>query len=153
MLCSLVAGFLFAFAVVVMPGIGRLESGAFLEAFQEMDGIIQRGQPVFGAVWLGSIVALVAATALGVAQLAGLDRWLPLVAAGVYLVGAQLPTFSVNVPLNNEVQKLAIEELDDEARLSARNKFEARWNRWNVIRTVCATAASAMLLVLLLRLR
>lgn len=153
LLCSLVAGFLFAFAVIVMPGIGRLENGAFLETFQEMDGIIQRGQPLFGLVWLGSVVALVAATALGIAQLSGLDRSLLVVATSIYLVGVQLPTFSVNIPLNNEIQKLTIEEMDDEAQLSARNRFEARWNRWNVIRTVFATAASAILLVLLLRLR
>jgi uncharacterized membrane protein len=32
--CSLVAGFLFAFAAVVMPGIRRLDDGAFIRAFQ-----------------------------------------------------------------------------------------------------------------------
>lgn len=40
-LCSLVAGFVFAFAVVVMPGIGNLGDGAFLRAFQVMDRVIQ----------------------------------------------------------------------------------------------------------------
>ena len=44
LLCALVAGFLFAFAVIVMPGIGRLPDREFVRAFQEMDGIIQRGQ-------------------------------------------------------------------------------------------------------------
>ena len=153
LLCSLVAGFLFAFAVVVMPGIGRLDSSAFLRTYQEVDGIIQRGQPLFGLVWLGSVVAILVAAALGVARLDGLDRLLLLVATIIYLFGVQLPTFSVNVPLNNEVKELVIDELDDQAQLSARERFEARWNRWNAIRTVFATAASATLLVLLLRLR
>ena len=35
LLCSLVAGFLFAFAVVVMPGIKSLGDGEFLRAFQD----------------------------------------------------------------------------------------------------------------------
>jgi len=153
LLCALVAGFLFAFAVVVMPGIGRLGSAGFLRAFREMDGVIQRGQPLFGLVWLGSVVAILAAAALGIGRLGGLNRWLLMVATTLYLTGVQLPTFAVNVPLNNEVQRLGIDGLDDEARLSARNRFEARWNRWNVIRALCATAASAILLVLLLRLR
>ena len=151
LLCSVVAGFLFAFAVVVMPGIGRLDSGAFLVAFQEVDGVIQRGQPLFGLVWLGSIVALVAATIIGLVQLIDMDRWLLAAAAAIYIVGAQVPTFSVNVPLNNEVQALVVSEMDNAALASARERFEARWNRWNVIRTICATAAVAILLVLLLR--
>jgi len=151
LLCSLVAGFLFAFAVVVMPGIARLDGRAFLRAFQAMDGIIQRGQPLFGLVWLGSVLAILAAAALGVAQLSGLDRLLPIAAAVIYVTCVQLPTFLVNVPLNNEVQRLVIDELDDEAGLAARNRFEARWNRWNTFRTTAATATSALLLMLLLR--
>jgi uncharacterized membrane protein len=40
-LCSLVAGFLFAFAIVAMPGIRRLNDREFIKAFQVMDRIIQ----------------------------------------------------------------------------------------------------------------
>ncbi|NNF58944.1 MAG: DUF1772 domain-containing protein, partial [Rhodothermaceae bacterium] len=47
LLCALVAGFLFAFAVVAMPGIRDLSDGAFIQAFQGMDRIIQNNQPVF----------------------------------------------------------------------------------------------------------
>ena len=56
-LCALVAGFLFAFAVVVVPGNKRLTDRGFILAFQVMDGIIQEGQPAFTAVWVGSAVA------------------------------------------------------------------------------------------------
>src|SRR5262245_31693339 len=48
-LCSLVAGFLFAFATVVMPGIKSLDDGSFIRAFQAIDGVIQKGAPRF---WL-----------------------------------------------------------------------------------------------------
>ena len=58
-LCSLVAGFLFAFAVVVMPGIGSLNDRDFLRAFQVMDHVIQNNQPIFMLVWVGSVVSLV----------------------------------------------------------------------------------------------
>ena len=43
-LCSLVAGLLFAFATVVMPGIRRLGNGDFIRSFQVMDRIIQNNQ-------------------------------------------------------------------------------------------------------------
>jgi uncharacterized membrane protein len=42
-LCSLVAGFLFAFATVVMPGIKSLDDGSFIRAFQVIDGVIRKG--------------------------------------------------------------------------------------------------------------
>ena len=58
LLCSLAAGLLFAFAIVVMPGIGSLNNRGFLRAFQLMDGMIQNNQPVFILVWVGSIMAL-----------------------------------------------------------------------------------------------
>ena len=149
-LCSLVAGFLFAFAVVVMPGIKNLGDREFLLAFQEMDGVIQRGQPLFGLVWVGSVLALVAALALAVGPLDGLDRAFLVLAAEVYLLGVQLPTFAVNVPLNKALQAFDVEGADESARRLARERFESRWNRWNVIRTVLAALASAMLLVVLI---
>lgn len=57
-LCTLVAGFVFAFGVVVMPGIRTLSDGEFLRVFQVMDRVIQNNQPVFMLVWVGSVVAL-----------------------------------------------------------------------------------------------
>ena len=60
-LCSLVAGLLFSFAVVVMPGIGRLDDRDFLGAFQAIDRVIQNNQPLFIVAWVGSVLALLAA--------------------------------------------------------------------------------------------
>ena len=47
MLCSLVAGLLFGFAVVVMPGIAKLTDKEYLLAFKHMDEIIQDNHPLF----------------------------------------------------------------------------------------------------------
>ena len=142
LLCALVAGFLFAFAVVVMPGIKRLDDAGFLRAFQVIDGVIQRGQVLFVLVWLGSVLAVIVAAVMGVWMLAGVDRLLIVLAAAVYLLGVQAPTFLVNIPLNNRVRR------DD----ITREEFEPRWNRWNVARTAAATVATALLLLLLVRL-
>ena len=150
-LCSLVAGFLFAFAVVIMPGIRNLDDGAFLRAFQEMDGVIQRGHPLFGLVWVGSVLALVAGVGLGAGQVVGLEKMLLILAGVIYVLGVQLPTFVINVPLNNELQAFDMVGADEAARRSARERFEPRWNRWNGIRTALAVLASAMLVIVLVR--
>ena len=152
LLCSLVAGFLFAWAVVVMPGIGNLGDGEFLRAFQVMDRVIQNNQPVFLLVWLGSVVALLASAALGFGQLDGTGRLLMIGAVLVYLLGVQLPTVAINVPLNNTVQTLEIDAMDETAQAAARQHFESRWNRWNSLRTVLASLVSVLLIILLLRL-
>lgn len=151
LLCTLVAGFLFAFAVVAMPGLRSLGDRDFLRAFQAMDGIIQRGQPLFGLVWVGSIAAIVAGLTLGLGQLEGLDRLLLTLATAVYLIGAQAPTFLVNIPLNNQVQALDIDKADDATVHELRERFEPRWNRWNEIRATFATVTAALLLVVLIR--
>jgi uncharacterized membrane protein len=155
LLCSLVAGLLFAFAVIVMPGIGRLDARGFIRAFRAIDGVIQDNQPLFIVIWLGSVVALVVAAILGIGSFAGaatteLDRWLLFVATLVYLLGVQAPTILVNVPLNNGLQSLMVDSMDDVATVEARGAFEARWNRWNVIRTVAASTTTALLLITLL---
>ena len=151
-LCSLVAGFVFAFAVVVMPGIGHLGDGEFLRAFQVMDRVIQNNQPVFLLVWMGSVIALLASAALGFGQLDGTGRLLIIVAVLVYLLGVQVPTVTINVPLNNTVQTLEIDAMDETAQAAARQDFELRWNTWNSIRTGLASLVSVLLIILLLRL-
>ncbi len=151
-LCSLVAGFLFAFAFVVMPGIRSLNDREFIRAFQVMDGVIQNNQPIFVLVWVGSVVALVTSAVLGIGQLDGGGRLLIIFAALAYLLGVQLPTFTINVPLNNKLQTLEVDELDETTQKAARKDFEPRWNLWNSIRTAFASVASAQLIILLFRL-
>ena len=43
---SLMAGFLFSFAVVVMPGIKSLSDREFLRTFQVIDRVIQNSQTI-----------------------------------------------------------------------------------------------------------
>ena len=152
LLCSLVAGFLFAFALVAMPGIRSLNDREFIRAFQVMDRVIQNYQPIFMLVWVGSVVALVTSAVLGIGQLDGAGRLLIIFAALVYLLGVQLPTFTINVPLNNKLQTLDVDAMNETTQKAARKDFEPRWNLWNSIRTAFASLTSALLVVLLFRL-
>ena len=151
LLCALVAGFLFAFAVVVMPGIATLDDVGFLRAFQVVDRVIQNSQPLFVLVWVGSVLTVIAAAGLGVWTVAGLDRVLVIVAALLYVVGVQGPTAIVNIPMNNQIQRLDVAAMTDGTRRSARETFERRWNRWNILRTHVALFVTALLLLVVLR--
>ena len=151
-LCSLVAGFLLAFAIVAMPGIGSLNDREFIRAFQVMDRVIQNNQPIFMFVWVGSVVALVTSAVLGIWQLDGAGRLLMIFAALVYLLGVQLPTVTINIPLNNKLQTLDVDAMNETTQEAARKDFEPRWNRWNSIRTAFASLASVLLIILVFRL-
>ena len=151
-LCSLVAGFLLAFALVVMPGIRSLNDREFIRAFQVIDRVIQNNQPLFVLVWIGSVVALVTSAVLGIGQLDGDGRLLIIIAALAYVLGVQLPTFTINIPLNNKLQTLDVDAMNETTRETARKDFEPRWNQWNSIRAAFASLASALLMILLFRL-
>ena len=148
-LSSLVAGLLFVFAIVVMPGIRSLNDREFIRAFQVMDGVIQNNQPLFVLVWAGSVVALVTSAVFGLGQLDGTGRLLIISAALAYILGDQLPTITINIPLNNKLQTLDVDAMNETTRKTARQEFEPRWNRWNSIRTVIASLVSALLIILL----
>ena len=90
MLCSLVAGLLFGFAIVVMPGIAKLSDKEYLLAFKHMDGIIQNNQPFFVLVWAGSIFSVLATLVMGTLNLSGTDVYLVVFASILYLFGVQL---------------------------------------------------------------
>jgi uncharacterized membrane protein len=147
--CSLVAGLLFGFAIVVMPGIAKLTDKEYLLAFKHMDGVIQNNQPLFVLVWAGSILSVIATLALGIMNLRGEELYLLTGGTLLYLIGVQLPTFRFNIPLNNELQNLDVEELEDDQAKSSRVEFETPWNRWNRIRTVNAIIAVTLLLFVL----
>jgi uncharacterized membrane protein len=151
-LCSLVAGLLFIFAVVVMPGIGRLSDRGYVRAFQVMDGIIQDNQPLFVIVWVGSVISLLVAAVLGIGSLLDTEagdtaRGILLVVSVAYLLGVQGPTVAINIPLNNRLQQLDTETMDEDTLRAARAAFEPRWNRSNQMRAAVASVSAAMLIV------
>jgi len=149
LLCALVAGLLFAFAIVTMPGIKKLNDSEFIRTFQVMDGVIQNNQPIFMLVWIGSALTLLLAAVLGFGQLDLAGKGILLTAALLYIIGVQLPTGMINVPLNNQLQTLDTGKMDSSAQAAARLNFEPRWNQWNRIRTVVATLVTALLALLL----
>lgn len=150
-LCTLLAGFLFAFAVVVMPGIKALGDQDYLRAFQVMDRVIQRNQPLFILVWMGSAVAVVAAAVLSIWHLELTAKLLTILAAVLSVAGVQVPTMTINVPLNNRLQKMDLETSDEATLKQLREEYESRWIRWNTIRTVVSSLVSVLLLLALYR--
>ena len=147
--CCLVGGFIFTYAIVVMPGLSKLNDKDFLRAFQVTDAVIQNKQPLFMFTWIGSILAVLATILVSLVIIGFEEAWLIVLVGFAYLFGVQGITVAIHIPLNNHIQRIKIEDLNDEALADQRLKFETKWNFFNYIRTCIAISVSVLLLILL----
>jgi uncharacterized membrane protein len=131
LLTGISAGVFLTYQNSVLPGLGALDDRTFAKAMNSMNRAILN--PAFMLFFIGSMVALAAAAIIGFILGGLLPAWLFAAAAIVYQVGVIFVTGSVNVPLNNALAK------DND-----RRAFEARWVRWNVVRTLSAIVAFAL---------
>ena len=147
--CSLVTGFIFTYAVVVMPGLSKLNDKEFIRAFQVTDGIIQNNQPLFMLTWVGSIIAILSSILIAIIFVGISETWLIILVGVVYLLGVQGITISIHIPLNNHLQQVNIDELNAQKLSEERIKFENKWNNFNIIRTIIAFSVSVILILIL----
>ena len=147
--CSLVTGFIFTYAIIVMPGLSKLSDKEFLKAFQVTDAVIQNKQPIFMLIWVGSIVSVLSLILISIAYVGLSETWLIVLVAIIYLLGVQGITILIHLPLNNQIQKLNLEKLKDENLKNERLNFENKWNFFNNIRTTIGFFVSLTLLIFL----
>ena len=147
--CGLVGGFIFTYAIVVMPGLSNLNNRDFLRAFQVTDAVIQNKQPLFMFTWVGSILAVLATILISLVSIGFAEGWLIVLVSFVYLLGVQGITVVIHIPLNNHIHRIKIENMNDQALANERLKFETKWNFFNYIRTSIAISVSVLLLTIL----
>ena len=147
--CSLVTGFIFTYAIVVMPGLSRLTDKEFIRAFKVTDEIIQKNQPLFMIAWIGSVISVLITmfSSIIITELA--ETFFVVLIGTFYLLGVQGITISIHLPLNKHIQNLNIDELSHQKLSEERTKFEKKWNFFNKIRTTIAFAICLMFLVVL----
>ena len=138
LLCSLVTGFILTYAIVVMPGLSKLDDKEFIKAFQVTDGIIQNNQPIFILIWIGSIISVVSTIIISIFTLGLLEGWKIIFVSLVYLIGVQAITIIIHLPLNRRIQKIDINSTSSQSLNEERKNFETKWNYFNNIRTVIA---------------
>ena len=142
MTMGLMAGVFGIYGNAIMPGLRRTDDRTFVAAFQSIDRAIIN--PVFMVTFFGAL-ALTALAAL--LHLTGDQRpMLPWIGAALVLyLFVVVITVVVNVPRNNEIK--AAGDVDRMSDLhGVRERFdEARWVRWNHLRTFASTVAFGFL--------
>jgi len=138
---GLLAGLFYAYSVSVMRGLARTADRTFVESMRQINVAILNGWFALG--FLGAPLTTALALVLhldgdGRAELA----WIVLaLVSGLFTLAI---TFAVNVPLNDE---LASVEGGDAG--VARGRFEGRWVRWNLARTISSATAFGCLVLAL----
>ena len=146
---GLTAGFLAAFAHTVMPALGTADDAAFVGTFQAADRAVYN--PWFMVPFTLAPVLTGAALLL---TFADQEPATVAVVAGAFVlaVATVVITGTVHLPLNREIGEVPLDG-GAAALAAARARFERRWVRWNVVRTVTATVSFVCLAVALLLVR
>jgi len=132
---GLLAGFFYAFSHSVMPGLARRDDRTYVGAFQGMDQAVYN--PWFMSTFVGGPLLVAASLVLHLDDDATTVALL--VAALVLAVATVAITASVHLPLNKEIQEADVDGGTDPG--AARARFEERWVRFNVVRTVTSVGA------------
>lgn len=134
---GLAAGLFYSFATAVMVGLRRTDNRTFVSAMQWINATIVNGW--FAISFFGALILTGAAAALHVRG-EGRPVLVWIVVALVLYATTFIITIAVNVPLNNA---LAASGAPDRAAdlAGVRERFEAKWVRWNIARAATSTAA------------
>ena len=133
--CALATGFILTYAIVIMPGLSKLDDKEFIQAFQVTDGIIQNNQPIFILIWVGSIISVLGTIIISILSLGIVEAWLIIFAGIIYLLGVQGITISIHLPLNKNIQKIDVNSNNSQTLREVRKNFETKWNYFNNVRT------------------
>jgi uncharacterized membrane protein len=140
LLTGAVAGLFFAYSVSVMIGLDAIKPDQAIAAMRGINEKIQN--PVFLPAFLLTPVAAVITGVLLLVlgqRAAGIVFFL---AAAAYVLGALVPSFAVNIPMNDALDTARVPAAE-----AARvwSDYSSRWTLWNHVRTV--SSAVGLLLV------
>ncbi len=145
---GLSAGLCFTWSNSVTPGIGRMDDLGFLQAFQQMNRAILN--PTFFFVFFGPFLLIL----LNLYQFRTAGNsimWLLIAAGVVYFLGVVLITIFGNVPLNEMLDKTDLSVASASELKTLRGRFELKWNRLHLIRTITSIASFTLLLISILQ--
>jgi uncharacterized membrane protein len=140
-LSGAIAGFFYAYSVSVMRGLDATDPQHAIAAMQGINATVRNA--LFAPAFFGTPVMAALTGALfifGHRRKAGLVL---ILAAAVYVLGALLPTFLVNVPMNDALAVASIPADQQDAQTLWTN-YSTRWTEWNHLRLAFSMLSLAL---------
>jgi uncharacterized membrane protein len=139
---GLVAGVYYAYTVSVNLGLAAQPDASYVATMQAINERIEN--PLFFASFFGAALFPLAALAAHYSRPRSGRFWLIALACVLYIGGSFLLTAFVNVPMNEELARVASDVSTGELS-RARAAYEGPWNFWNGVRTVFSFLAFLVL--------
>lgn len=144
LLTGLSAGLCFTWSNAITTGIGRLNDPGYLMSFQQMNRTIIN--PLFLLVFFGP--SIVGAINLYLFKNAPSPLiWSLTLGIAIYFFGVVMVTIFGNVPLNEVLDKTDLNSASIEELRQLRERFEVKWNRLHLIRTLSSIISFLLLLI------
>lgn len=139
---GLMAGVFYAYAISVNLGLAEQPDDSYVATMNEVNEKIQN--PLFFPGFFGALVFPFAALVAHIPRRRSGRFRLILLASLLYVGGSFLVTALANVPLNDELARVATDAPASEL-ARARAAYEGPWNFWNGVRAVFSSLAFAAL--------
>lgn len=124
-------GFFYAYSVSVIWGLEATDPKSAIAAMQGINRVVRNA--AFAPAFFGTPLALAASALLACFAASRRAAFLLSLATATYVFGALMPTFLVNVPMNDALAAQAIPAGMDEAAGVWRD-YSGRWIWWNHVR-------------------
>ena len=145
LITGLSAGFFYAWEVSVIPGTKQISDRSYLETMQSINRAILN--PAFFIIFFGSLLFLLVSGYMQYKAAINLSFWFMVGATLTYLIGTFGVTVFGNIPLNDLLDALNLNDLNSEALNNTRTSYEGKWNQWHSIRTVFSVLAFVLCLL------
>ena len=147
---GLSAGVFYTWTVSVIPGLQVVSDKSYLESMQSINRAILN--PWFFMAFMGAIPLVLFVTYVQFREGVNLSFWFMATTSICYVLGTFAVTVFGNVPMNEALDLVRLDELDAEGLKLARGMFEDKWNRLNMIRTIFSCISfGALILASVLR--
>lgn len=141
------AGFFYTWSQNVMPALRGSDDRMFIGGFQALDRAVINPWFMAGFVGAPLITGVAALLLLGEDDRSAF--WWTVAAFVLYVLVIAI-TRSVHLPLNADIQAAGDpDRIADPA--AVRERFESRWVRWNIVRTVAVVGSFGCLLLALVQ--
>ncbi|MEH6308056.1 anthrone oxygenase family protein [Olivibacter sp. CPCC 100613] len=142
---ALMSGLFFTWSNAIMPGLKKLPAFESLLAMQSFNKSILN--PWFLTAFLLPVILLPLKAVFVYKQGLQLKLFLLVLAMLLYFLGVFMVTIVINVPINEGLNKIDLQQLSMQELIRQKDIFQTKWVFFNTIRAICATLSFLLLIV------
>ena len=143
---GIVGGTFFIFSTTIMPVLGTRSSNESIAVMNRINEVIVRTS--FIAIFLGNAFASLVLIGVGIYDLERPGTWLVIAGSAAYLFGSFAATMIFNVPRNNALAAVSLDDKNNSDDVWA--GYLREWTRWNHVRTAACIVSTVLLAASLL---